>query len=677
MSRKSVARWLFTVAWATVAAGTAAAQDTVPLIPRDALFGNPERTQARLSPDGRYLSWLAPRDGVMNVYVAPIDDPSRARPVTNDRKSGIRVHQWAYSGRHVLYLQDDGGDENFHVHSVDVTTEVDTDLTPLKGIAARLVAVSWRKPYSVLVALNDREPEWHDLYEIDLRTAQRRLIEQNTQRFADYIGDLDLVPRLAQKATATGNELWRRTPRGWIKLLEYGPEDSLTTGPLAIEAGGRHALLLSSIGRDTSALTRLDLVSGAQTVLAANDRADIESVWLDPRTHRAQAYGVNYLRTTYHALQPRYARDIERLTAALGSIFTVTSRTLDDRRWIVVADEPTRPATTHLYDRRSGAIVKLFDQRPALHDRPLVPMQALELKARDGLMLVSYLSLPPLADRDGDGRPEQPVPLVLNVHGGPWSRDVYGFDPQHQWLANRGYAVLSVNFRGSGGFGKNFLNAGDREWAGKMHDDLIDAVNWAIAQKIAPADKIAIYGGSYGGYATLVGLTFTPETFACGVDIVGPSNLNTLLATIPPYWQSFFEEFARRVGDPRTEEGRKLLTERSPLTRVDAIRRPLLIAQGANDPRVKKAESDQIVAAMQARGLPVTYVLYPDEGHDFARPENRRSFYAISEAFLAQCLGGRYEPIGSDFDGASLEVPAGAEHVPGLSAALAARPRRP
>jgi dipeptidyl aminopeptidase/acylaminoacyl peptidase len=335
-----------------------------------------------------------------------------------------------------------------------------------------------------------------------------------------------------------------------------------------------------------------------------------------------------------------------------------------------VTDDAQAPAVAYLYDRKAGAVTKLFDQRPALAKAPLVPMQSIEIKARDGLTLVSYLSLPPGSDENGDGVPENPVPLVLNVHGGPWGRDTYGFDPEHQWLTNRGYAVLSVNFRASTGFGKSFVNAGNKEWAGKMHDDLLDAVDWAVKQKVTTADKVAIYGGSYGGYSTLVGVTFTPDTFACGVDIVGPSNLNTLLSSIPPYWKAFFEEFAVRVGDPRTEEGKKLLAERSPISRVDAIKKPLLIAQGANDPRVKQAESDQIVKAMKDKNIPVTYVLYPDEGHGFARPMNRTSFYAIAEAFLSQCLGGRYEPVGKDFEGSSVKVPEGASYVPGLEAAL-------
>src|SRR5690606_38064325 len=322
------------------------------------------------------------------------------------------------------------------------------------------------------------------------------------------------------------------------------------------------------------------------------------------------------------------------------------------------------------YDRPSGELTELFSARPALDGAPLVPMWPLELTSRDGLNLVSYLTLPAHADPDGDGKADRPVPMVLLVHGGPWARDAYGYSSYDQWLANRGYAVLSVNYRGSTGFGKEFTNAGDGEWAGKMHDDLIDAVQWAVESGVTTADKVAIMGGSYGGYATLVGLTFTPDTFACGVDIVGPSNLNTLLATVPPYWASFFEQLARRMGDPRTDAGRAWLTERSPLTRVDQIRKPLLIGQGANDPRVKQDESDQIVNAMTARNIPVTYVLFPDEGHGFQRPENGKAFNAVAEGFLGQCLGGRVQPIGEDFAGSSIQVPAGAAQVPGLEQAL-------
>jgi dipeptidyl aminopeptidase/acylaminoacyl peptidase len=368
-------------------------------------------------------------------------------------------------------------------------------------------------------------------------------------------------------------------------------------------------------------------------------------------------------------LDERVAADLKFLHGELPGEIGVADRTLDDDRWIVTSSAAEAPGTYHLYERGPRKLTALFEARPELKSYRLAPMRGEVIKSRDGLELVSYLTLPAGTPR----KPAVPLPMVLVVHGGPWSRNEYGFDPQHQWLADRGYAVLSVNFRGSTGFGKAFLNAGDLQWGRKMHDDLLDGVAWAVAQGIADRSRIAIMGGSYGGYATLAGLAFTPDVFCCGVDIVGPSNLETLMATIPPYWAAFFENLARRVGDPRTEEGRKLLKERSPLNSAGAIAKPLLIGQGANDPRVKQAEADQIIAAMRAKGLPVTYVLYPEEGHGFAEPANRISFYAIAEAFLAEHLGGRAEAFGGDFAGAKFEVGEGVGEVPGLSTTLAAR----
>jgi dipeptidyl aminopeptidase/acylaminoacyl peptidase len=642
----------------------------VPVIPRTALFGNPEKTQARLSPDGRYVSFIAPSDGVLNVWVAPRSDPAAAKTITSDTKRGIRQHFWAYDNKHVLYLQDEGGDENWHLYATDVATGTTRDLTPYKGVRAQGVALSWKKPNSVVVGLNDRMPEWHDAWEINLLTAKRTLVEQNTQEFSGYEYDLNLKPKLAKKAHTDGDEIFRKAGSKWTSLLRYGHADTQTTDTVAIEGSGGSVLMVSSVGRDKSALVRVELATAKTHVLGASDQADVSNIWVDPRTRAPQAYAVDYLKPEYTVLDKSVQKDVDLLSRELGDGFSVGSRTLDDSVWTVTNDDPQAPPSTYLYERRTGKLTKLFDTRPALMKSPLVPMQALELQARDGLTLVSYLSLPPGSDGNGDGVPEAPVPLVLNVHGGPWGRDDYGFDTEHQWLANRGYAVLSVNFRASTGFGKSFINAGDRQWGAKMHEDLLDAVEWAVKSKITSADKVAIYGGSYGGYATLAGLAFTPDTFACGVDIVGPSNLQTLLGSIPPYWKAFFEEFAVRIGDPRTEDGKKLLTERSPLTRVEAIKKPLLIAQGANDPRVKQAESDQIVKAMKDKTIPVTYVLYPDEGHGFARPTNRTSFYAIAEGFLAQCLGGRYEPVGLDFKGANLQVLEGAQYVPGLPEAL-------
>jgi dipeptidyl aminopeptidase/acylaminoacyl peptidase len=663
------------------------------LIPRTALFGNPVRAQARLSPDGRYISFLAPKNGVLNVWLAPLGKLDTAKPVTDDKKRGIRQHHWADDGRHILFLQDEGGDENWRVYSVDVESGKQVDLTPLDKVHAEIVGLSHERPEVALIALNDRTPEYHDLYEINIASGERKLVERNDQEFAGYLEDLQLHPRLAVKTLPDGGgEIYRKTAKGWESLLKYGRDDSLTTRPVIVEEGGNSALMLSSIGRDKAALVRVDLASGKQAVVGESNKADVSDVWLEPRTRKPQAFAVEYLTTEIAPLVPAVGQDIERLKAALGPQFQVVSRTLDDTKWVVAVDDPIRVVSSYLYERGGGKVTKLFDQRPELIGEPLRPMQPLELHSRDGLPLVSYLTLPQGPDGSratGQGatahsgpdaapdRPASPLPLVLDVHGGPWARDSYGFNGEHQWLANRGYAVLSVNYRGSTGFGKKFINAGDHEWARNMHNDLLDAVDWAIKEKIAQPDKVAIYGGSYGGYATLVGLTFTPERFACGVDIVGPSNLFTLLNSIPPYWKSFYEDMVRRIGDPRTVEGRELLKQRSPLTFVDRISKPLLIAQGANDPRVKQAEADQIAEAMRARHLPVTYVLYPDEGHGFARPQNRIAFYAVAEGFLHKCLGGRAEPIGNDFAGSSLQVKAGADYVDGLPQALKAMEASP
>ena len=637
------------------------------LIPRAVLFGNPVRAQARLSSDGRFMSFLAPRDGVLNIWLAPFGKLDQARPITNDRKRGIRQHLWADDGRHILFLQDEGGDENWRVHSVDVVSGKEINLTPFEQVHAEIVGLSPERPDIALIGLNDRAPEWHDLYEINIATGERQLVEKNDQEFGGYLEDPQLHPRVAVKMLEDGGgELYRKTDQGWKSFLKYGQSDSLTMRPITVESGGNTLLMLTSVGRDKAALVRVELESGKQAVLAQSDRADISEVWLEPRSRKPQAYGVEYLTAELHPLTPAVGHDIERLQKALGPQFDLVSQTLDDSKWVVVVDDPVHVTTSYLYERGTGKVTKLFDHRPDLAGEPLRPMQPVEIRARDGLTLVAYLTLP----AGTLAKPPGPLPMILDVHGGPWARDSYGFNPEHQWLANRGYAVLSVNYRGSTGFGKKFINAGDLEWGRRMHEDLLDAADWAIREKIAQPDKIAIYGGSYGGYAALAGLTFTPDRFACGVDIVGPSNLITLLNSIPPYWKSFLEDMARRVGDPRTDQGRQLLKERSPLTYVDRISKPLLIAQGANDPRVKQAESDQIVAAMQAKKLPVTYVLYPDEGHGFARPQNRIAFYAVSEGFLAQCLGGRQEPTGADFQGSSLTVPAGAEFVPGLGEAL-------
>ncbi|MGV8931896.1 MAG: S9 family peptidase [Luteimonas sp.] len=645
--------------------------DNVELISRDALFGNPERANVQISPDGKYLSWIAPVDGVINVWIAPAADLSKAKAVTADKARGISDYFWSYRPDTLLYLRDIGGDENFHLYSVDLVSGEARDLSPFAKTRAVVSGVSPLHPESILVGMNDRDSKWHDLYRVNLADGKRTLVEKNTQSLAGYLSDGNYTVRMAQKSRPDGGQdlLAPDGKGGWKTVDDIPFEDSLTTAPSAYTTDGTTLYMSDSRGRNTSALYAVDTASGKKSLLLEDTRADVGETLVDPRTGKVQAVTVDYLKKEWKPLDAGIAADLKALQAIGPGEIAVNARTLDDKTWIVRYSAAEIPTVYYSYER-GKAPVRLFSARPALDGKPLVPMWPQEIKSRDGLTLVSYLSLPQAADANHDGKADTPVPLVLLVHGGPWGRDEYGYSSMDQWLANRGYAVLAVNYRGSAGMGKEFVNAGDREWAGKMHDDLIDAVDWAVTQGVTTKDQVSIMGGSYGGYATLVGMTFTPEVFKCGVDIVGPSNLNTLLSTIPPYWASFFEQFAKRVGDPRTEDGKKLLAERSPLSHADKISKPLLIGQGANDPRVNQDESDQIVKAMQAKDIPVTYVLFPDEGHGFQRPENSKAFFAVTEGFLGQCLGGRVQPIGNDFVGSSITVPVGADQVPGVAAAL-------
>ncbi len=450
--------------------------------------------------------------------------------------------------------------------------------------------------------------------------------------------------------------------------------DALTTQASGFDASGKTLYWIDSRGRDTAAVFAQNTDTGEKKLIAEDARADAGGAIMHPKTGLIQAAAFEYERQSWKVLDDSIKPDLDALAKVADGDLSITARTEDDAKWTVAFRLDNAPVKYYLYDRPSKKATFLFSNMPKLDGLPLSHMKPVVIKSQDGLNLVSYLTVPTQYDKNNDAKPDNgPIPMVLFVHGGPWARDSWGLNPYAQWLANRGYAVLEVNFRGSTGFGKKFLNAGNLEWAGKMHTDLIDAVNWAVDQKIARKDKIAIMGGSYGGYATLVGLTFTPDVFACGVDIVGPSNIVTLLNTIPPYWKPMITQFTTRVGDHRTEEGKKFLESRSPISFVDKINKPLLIGQGANDPRVKQAEADQIVAAMQKKKIPVTYVLYPDEGHGFARPPNTKSFNAVTELFLAEHLGGAWENIGKDFEGSTITVPAGQELIPGLSEGLSGK----
>lgn len=661
---------------ATPSAITGAAMTTqtqaAPLIPRNALFGNPTRAQGQISPDGKWLSWLAPKDGVLNIWVAPADDPAAARAMTNATERPIRQHFWSPDSRAVMYIQDKGGDENFLLYRVDVTTGEETTPTPFENTRVELIGISTTIKDKLLLGINNRDPQWHDVHLLDLATGKLTLVLENNA-YAGFLADDNLTLRMAMKQNEAGGTDYFRVTDGAVEKAPFettAMEDSLTTAPAGYTTDGSTLYWIDSRGRNTAALFAQDTATGAKQLVAADDKADISGTLRDPVTGEVEAYAVNYLKTRWAATDPAIAASLKWLGERLEGEFGINSRTDDDTVWIVWNDPLVKPASTFIYDRKAGTLTPFYTSRPELEGMPLQPMHGIEITSRDGLTLPSHLTLPPGSDPNGDGRPDTAVPMVLLVHGGPWARDGYGFNSAHQMLANRGYGVLSVNFRGSTGFGKDFINAGNKQWGLKMHDDLIDAVDWAVREGIAQSDKVAIMGGSYGGYATLAGLTFTPETFACGVDIVGPSNLETLLSTIPPYWAPMVKIFHERMGNPDTEEGRALLRAASPLYKADKIVKPLLIAQGANDPRVKQAESDQIVGAMKAAGIPVTYVLYPDEGHGFAGPENNIAFFAIAENFLAECIGGRAEPLGDALKPSSARIIEGASHVKGLEAAL-------
>ncbi len=642
---------------------------STPLIPRDALFGNPTRAGGKISPDGQWLSWLAPHNGVMNVWIAPASDPEDARRMTDATDRPIPQYFWAPNSKSVLYVQDKAGDENYLLYQVDVASGEERTLTPFENTRVQVVGGSVQHKDKVLVGLNNRDARFHDVHLLDLSTGALTLVQQNDEGYVGFLADDSLTLRWAIRANAAGGMDMFEIADGKIAEApreSTGLEDSMTTHVAGYTTDGGTLYWLDSRGRDTAALFAEDTATGEKRLIASDPRADIGGTLQHPLTGEVEAWSVNYLRTEWHTLDSGIGDALAWLDARLEGDFGVQARSDDDTKWVVWNDPLTAPTKVYLYDRAAGTLTEFYSSRPELEGAPLQPMHPREIPARDGLTLPSYLTLPPASDPDGDGVLQAPVPMVLLVHGGPWARDGYGFNRAHQWLANRGYAVLSVNFRGSTGFGKAFVNAANLEWGAKMHDDLIDAVEWAVESGIAARDKVAIMGGSYGGYATLAGLAFTPEVFACGVDIVGPSNLETLLETIPPYWEPQVKQFHERMGNPATPTGKQLLIDRSPLHKASAIVKPLLIGQGANDPRVKQAESDQIVTEMEKHGIPVTYVLFPDEGHGFAKPTNNIAFNAVAENFLATCLGGRAEPLGETLIASSAQIVTGEEFVKGL-----------
>jgi dipeptidyl aminopeptidase/acylaminoacyl peptidase len=590
-------------------------------VPRELLFGNPERASPKISPDGKRWAYLAPDEGVLNVWTGP--EGGEAKPLTKDRGRGIRNFLWAEDERSILYVQDKDGDENWHLYQTDLATGETRDLTPYPGVQAQVVATDPKFPHEILVALNDRDPRCHDVWRVSLKDGSRREEARNPGDAIGWLPDFGFTIGLHKAMRPDGGTVLRvRDGAGWRDFLSAGPDDQI--GAHGFVPGKKALYLESDLGRDTTALLEAPLDGSAPRVLAEHPESDLGPVLLHPTKYHAEAVGFEVARLEWTVLDPALSADFAELARLSAGDVQLVSRDDADRVWYVVVNRPDRSPSYWRWDRAARKASFLFATRPALDEYRLAPMKPVTFRARDGLKLHGYLTTPAGVSPNG-------LPLVLLVHGGPWARDRWGFHPEAQWLASLGAACLQVNFRGSTGYGKRFLHAGDREWGAKMQDDLTDAVRWAVENGVADPKRVAIQGGSYGGYAALAGAAFTPGVYRCAVDVVGPSNLVTLIKSIPPYWEPMKRVFDLRVGAVDSEP--EFLRARSPLFSASKIDIPLLIAQGANDPRVKQAESEQIVEALRAKGKPVEYLLFPDEGHGFAKPANRLKFYDAAESF--------------------------------------------
>ncbi len=609
--------------------------DAVPVVPRELLFGNPERVLPSLSPDGTRLGFIAPVEGVLNVWVGPADDPAAARPVTNDRGRGIRSYAFCHDDATLGYLQDTDGNEDWRLYALDLATGEAELVTPGEGVHAMILGHNRWHPQTVLVGLNADNAQLHDIYRLDLTDRSLVKVEDNPG-FAGWLIDSNLAVRGGLSMTEDGGEIvhLRGDDGAYEPWKEVAPEDVATTGVLGYVRDGSALLIMTSVDANASRLVRLDLATGQEKVLAEDPQYDVSGVVLHPDTLEPQSVIFAKDRAEWVHIDTSFGAEVDKLRGRLRGEIGISRSVRSDRRWLVT-DAPSDGAVHYyVYDRDAETLDFLFAHKPQLDDYVLAPMQPFAFTARDGLEVHGYVTFPQGVER-------RDLPAVLNVHGGPWARDDWGFDPEAQWLANRGYVTLQVNYRGSVGYGKAFGNAADKQWGRAMHTDLLDALDHVVAAGWVDKTRIGIMGGSYGGYAALVGAAFTPDVFRCAIDLVGPSNLLTLLNSLPEYWKPAITFMYAKVGNPETE--RDMLWERSPLSRVDDIRIPILVAQGKNDPRVKQAEAEQIVAALRDKGIPHEYLLFEDEGHGLAKPENRERYYAAAEAFLAEHLGGRTE----------------------------------
>ncbi len=636
------------------------------LIPLDILFGDKgQKSAVSTSPNGKYIAFIAYKNGIRNIWVTSSEGPMLTAKVLiakNKASGDVLSYFWA-NDDFIIYKEDNQGDENYRLYSINIHNSNKKLLTPKDNVKANILhSKSNKYKEEILVLLNDRIPEYFDIYRINFITGQKELVYKNNDKFTKFIADDDYNIRIGQKIYSNGeSKLFLFTNKQNILEYKYFRTidiDNLeTTNPLHITANGQYLYMIDGTINNTSTLTKTNLSTLDTTIIANDKKVDISNYIFDPVEKEIDVLYWEYLKRKYKTYNKEVEADIkilEKIDPKLEVI--ISSRSNNDQKWIVSLYSANSVGKFYLFDRKSKKIKYLFSSNNKLQNNLLAKMYPIIIKSRDGLNLVSYLTLPKWLDKGG--YLTKPIPLVLVVHGGPQSRNYYRYSPEHQWLANRGYAVLSVNYRGSSGFGKNFLSAGYGEWGRKMQDDLEEGVKWAIQEKITTKDKVVIYGGSYGGYATLVGLTKTPDLYAAGIDIVGISNLNTFFQSIPPYWKPMQSLIEKMLGIAfiSKEEKKQLLIDRSPITYTNNITKPLLIAHGANDPRVKKHESEQIVSILKDKSLPVVYLLYPDEGHGFIKIENRLAFYYAAESFLAHVIGGRYSSNNNYYKNSSMKV---------------------
>jgi dipeptidyl aminopeptidase/acylaminoacyl peptidase len=629
---------------------TFAQSNTQPaLIDRELFFGDPEISGAQISPDGKFIAFIKPFKGTRNVWVKRTEEPfEAAKPITADKSRPVTQYFWSRDGKYILFAQDKAGDENYNVYAVNPADNpaagedvpAARNLTDAKGVRAAIYAVPRSEPDAMYTGLNDRDKAWHDLYKVKISTGERTLIRQNTERITGWVFDLKDQLKLATRAAENGDtEVLRVDDKGFTKVYSCNVFESC--GPIKYHKDGQRVYFLTNKGAGID-LTRLVLfnpATGKEEIVESDplNRVDFSGASFSEVSDELIATTYNDDRRRIYWKDKSFEADYKLLQKKLpGKELSFSDSTRDERLWLITAFSDTEPGERYLFDRQTKKLALQYRVREKLPRTSLVPMKAVRYKSSDGLEIPAYLTLP-------QGVEPKNLPAILVPHGGPWGRDSWGYNGFAQFLANRGYAVLMPNFRGSTGYGKKFLDAGNKEWGQKMQDDVTWGAKYLISEGIADPKRVGIMGGSYGGYATLAGVTFTPDMYAAGVSIVGPSNLITLLESIPPYWEPIRKLFYERMGDPNTPEGKAQLLRQSPLTSADKIKTPLLVVQGANDPRVTKRESDQIVIALRDRGFPVEYIVAADEGHGFARPVNNMAMFATAEKFLAKHLGGRYQ----------------------------------